>query len=68
MDKMKEAEKEYVSNLTEDERAEYYAMPEERRKHCITEKILSRQDEEMWDKNEGISQLEHRINTESFQG
>jgi len=69
MDKfMQDGEKEYISNLTDHERQEYYAMSEEQKKRCITENILSRQDEEMWEKNEGISQLEHRINTESFQG
>ena len=65
---MQAEEKEYVENLNEEQREEFYAMSDERRKRCITENILNKQDNEMWEKNEGISQLEHRINTESFQG
>ncbi len=67
-DAMQDGEKEYVKSLTQEERQEFYAMSKERKKKCVTENILSQQDEQMWEKNEGISQLEHRIHTDSFQG
>jgi hypothetical protein len=40
----------------------------ERRRAIETERKLSAQDEIMWDHNDGISQLEGRIATDSFQG
>ena len=66
--RMREEENRYLNSLNDEQKQKFYAMSEEKRKRCITENILGRQDEEMWEKNEGISQLEHRINTESFQG
>jgi hypothetical protein len=40
----------------------------ERRRAIATEQKLSVQDEILWENNDGISQLEGRIETDNFQG
>lgn len=59
---------EFLNDLSKEEQERFYAMSEEEQKKCITENLLSHQDEEMWARNDGISQLEGRIATDSFQG
>lgn len=59
---------EFLEDLSEEQREQFYAMSEEEQHRCITENIISHQDDKMWDRNDGISQLEHRISTHSFQG
>lgn len=47
---------EFLDDLTED-------------KHrCIAQNLISHQDDKLWDRDIGISQLEGRIVTKSFQG
>jgi hypothetical protein len=48
--------------------AQFADSEKERRRTIETERRLSTQDDIMWDNNEGISQLEGRIATKSFQG
>lgn len=45
-----------------------HTTKEERKRIIETERKLAVQDAVMWEKNEGISQLEGRIATKSFQG
>jgi len=59
---------EFLNDLSKEERERFYAMSEEEQKKCITENLISHQDDEMWDRNDGISQLEGRIATKTFQG
>lgn len=45
-----------------------HTTKEERKRIIETERKLAVQDAVMWEKNEGISQLEGRIATQHFQG
>lgn len=45
-----------------------YPTAKEKKRAIETQRKLSKQDDAMWDKNEGISQLEGRIETNNFQG
>lgn len=45
-----------------------HTTAEERKRMIETERKLAVQDAAMWEKNEGISQLEGRIATQHFQG
>lgn len=66
--KLREKGLEFLDDISEDQKERFYAMSEEERHKCMTENILNFQDEEMRERNAGISQLEHRINVNSFQG
>jgi hypothetical protein len=48
--------------------AQFADTEKERRRTIETERKLSVQDEDMWEHNDGISQLEGRIATDNFQG
>lgn len=59
---------EFLEDLTEDERKRFEALPDEDKHRCIAQNLISHQDDKLWDKDIGISQLEGRIVTKSFQG
>ena len=56
---------EFLDDLTEDERKR---IPDEDKHRCIAQNLISHQDDKLWDRDIGISQLEGRIVTKSFQG
>ncbi len=58
---------EFLGDLSREQRECFYAMSEEEQHKCIMQNLLSHQDDEMWERDEGISQLEGRIATNSFQ-
>lgn len=59
---------EFLDDLTEEERKRFDSLPDEDKHRCIAQNLISHQDDKLWDDDIGISQLEGRIVTKSFQG
>ena len=59
---------EFLDDLTEEERKRFEALPDEDKHRCIAQNLISHQNDKLWADDIGISQLEGRIVTKSFQG
>lgn len=68
MPDFKQGEDAYLGQLREGEKRDFYKLPREKQHKIVEQSMLQHQDDEMWEKNEGISQLEGRMATHSFQG
>lgn len=57
----------YLSKLDNEKKDKFLSLDKEKRHKIIEEYALGHQDDEMWRNDEGISRLEGRIDTNSFQ-
>lgn len=58
----------FMNRLDKEDRERFLAQPKEVQERAITENKLAKEDQKLWEKDAGVSQLVDRLASKSFQG
>lgn len=58
----------FMNKLDKEDRKRFLAQPKEVQERAITENKLAKEEQKLWEKDAGISQLADRLASKSFQG
>lgn len=58
----------FMNKLDKEDRERFLAQPKEVQERAITENKLAKEDQKLWEKDAGVSQLVDRLASKSFQG
>lgn len=58
----------FMNKLDKEDRERFLAQPKEVQERAITENKLAKEDQKLWENDDGMSQLVDRLASKSFQG
>lgn len=58
----------FMNRLDQEDRKRFLEKPEELQERAVTENKIAKEDQKLWEKDAGTSQLADRIASKSFQG
>lgn len=68
MAKKYQGDMDFMNLLDEEDKARFLAKSNEEKEHAVTENKVAKEEQKLWEKDAGVSQLTDRIASKSFQG